>query len=318
MSFIKDLYKDEIRDGFLVTVDRKRLWNVQIELIVEFQRICKKYDLKYFAHAGTMLGAARHKGFIPWDDDVDLAMLRPDYEKFKQVAPKELKEPYYFDAWYNNDFPTVDPYACGWPVLCPFIKIRDERTTMIEAPRRRDTHQGIWIDVFPFEPVPPFNNQQDLLVYLVKSEISCMIMNPDMVRAEMAKGRQFVLSRDSIESFLKMSFREKTLNFENFCAVNFRETEFVLSTAEMFNKVKKRCETKWFESIIELPFENITIAAPKNYDKFLTASYGDWHKMIRGASSHNVKDISANISYKDYFDLTFDDEVLPHLRGGGN
>ena len=86
-NFIKNLDTDEIRNGFLVPSQKKKLWNVQIKLINEFARICKKYNLRWFAYSGTLLGAARHKGFIPWDDDVDLIMLRPDYNKFLEVAP---------------------------------------------------------------------------------------------------------------------------------------------------------------------------------------------------------------------------------------
>ena len=83
--YIDNIDHDEMRDGFLVTSQRKKLWNVQIGLIKEFERICKKHGLRWFAIGGTLMGAARHKGFIPWDDDVDVAMLRPEYEKLRKI-----------------------------------------------------------------------------------------------------------------------------------------------------------------------------------------------------------------------------------------
>lgn len=86
MPYVKNLEVDEIRSRFLVTSDRKRLWNKQIELIVEFDRVCKKYGIQWFAGYGTLLGAVRHEGFIPWDDDADVLIFRSDYEKLKQIA----------------------------------------------------------------------------------------------------------------------------------------------------------------------------------------------------------------------------------------
>ena len=156
-EFVENMHTDEIRSGFLVDTHRKSLWNVQIGLINEVARICEKYNLKYFAAYGTLLGAARHGGFIPWDDDVDLFMLRPDYEKFKQLAAEEIKYPYYLDAYWDyryedeeklvpeeENLPLIksdDPQKYGgwWP-LVSILKLRDSRTFMLEFPQRPNTH----------------------------------------------------------------------------------------------------------------------------------------------------------------------------------
>ncbi len=102
MAWVKDVYRDEIRSGFLVTAHRKRIWDIELNMLAELERICEKYHLRYFAAWGTLLGAVRHGGFVPWDDDMDLVMMRPDYERLKEVAAQELAEPYFFQTAYTD------------------------------------------------------------------------------------------------------------------------------------------------------------------------------------------------------------------------
>ena len=104
MEYIKDIYRDEMRDGFLVTTDRKKIWQVEMELLAELDRICRRHGLRYFVDYGTLLGAVRHKGFIPWDDDIDVVMMRPDYERLKLVIAREgLREPFFFQTAYTDN-----------------------------------------------------------------------------------------------------------------------------------------------------------------------------------------------------------------------
>ena len=151
MEYIKNLELDEIRSGFLVTSHQKQSWNVQINLLMEFARICDKHHLKWFAAYGTLLGAVRHGGFIPWDSDIDVHMFRPDYERFKQIAPNEFRYPYQFDLWYENE--DSDDAPSETFSLLPFIKIRDLRTIVI------DLNESISIDVIPLDSFPSFEGE---------------------------------------------------------------------------------------------------------------------------------------------------------------
>ena len=91
-----DFFKEEELCGHLVTTQIKKLWSVQLGCLQELKRICEKYDIMFFASGGTLLGAVRHKGFIPWDDDIDVMMFYDDYVRFCEYAPKEIKSPYFF------------------------------------------------------------------------------------------------------------------------------------------------------------------------------------------------------------------------------
>ena len=126
----------------------------QHELIVldEIDRICKKYNIKYYLAYGTALGAIRHKGFIPWDDDIDLHMLSSDIEKFKIACQKELSKYYYYQDKLTDKY-----YYNFWP------KIGLENTTWMPKDRVVDCKYGICVDIFPMFPVK--DNKKDMETY---------------------------------------------------------------------------------------------------------------------------------------------------------
>lgn len=110
------------------------------EILVEFDRVCKILGVQYILFAGTMLGAVRHEGFIPWDDDLDVAMLREDYEKFLNNANFELNK---------DNFYLQKEFSEHWPMF--YSKLRMNNTTCLEKyhPKDKECHQGVFIDIFP-------------------------------------------------------------------------------------------------------------------------------------------------------------------------
>ena len=87
--------EEEVRDGYTVSKEMKEVWAVELDLLAEFMRVCDRHGIVYYADAGTILGAVRHKGFIPWDDDIDVMMMRDQYDKLQKIGPEEFRHPYF-------------------------------------------------------------------------------------------------------------------------------------------------------------------------------------------------------------------------------
>ena len=137
---------DEVICGHLVTSQMKKVWAKELEILNKFAEVCERHGLKWFASGGSLLGAVRHKGYIPWDDDIDVQMIVDDYEKFCAIAPEELK-PYFWQECRTE--PGYSP---------THGKIRDPRTTgatLVEREYSPDSMcKGIFIDIFPLYYIP--------------------------------------------------------------------------------------------------------------------------------------------------------------------
>lgn len=128
--------------GYEVSDKMKRIWKTELAILDEIEMICKKYNITYYFVHGSLLGAVRHNGFIPWDDDLDIAMKRPDYDKFLDVAAKEL----------NPRYIIQEPGSCNTMYWGGFSRIRDTQTTAIESRDVcREGVQGIWVDILPLD-----------------------------------------------------------------------------------------------------------------------------------------------------------------------
>lgn len=157
---------EEVRYGYTVTEKMKKVWAVELDLLNEFQKVCNQYNLKYYAIAGTLLGAVRHQGFIPWDDDVDVVMFREDYDKLISIASSVFSAPYDFMASGK-----IEHFFRG------HAQLRNRMTTGIlpsELKQKFSYNQGIWIDIFPLDGVPEENKKECFTYYKLRMMKKCL------------------------------------------------------------------------------------------------------------------------------------------------
>lgn len=284
----KQFLEEEIRWDHLVTKKQKKIWALQLEILEYFDEICKKHGLRYYLEHGSLLGAARHQGFIPWDDDLDVSMPRPDYEKLKVIMETEIREPYFFQTAYTDT------------LLFPFAKIRNTNTTAIEEVycTKDAPHQGIYIDIFPLDGVfLEENNPYERM----EREIWMTITSPEVVVEAIEKQVPFFLPQDMLISLLNMPVRDRMRQFEGLLVSSFdKATEIGLILPAIYGGNRKYSKS-WYEQTIELSFEHLIVPAPAEYKKVLELLYGDYMVPVKGASAHDGIFMDPDRSYLEYY-----------------
>lgn len=284
----KDFLEEEVRWDYRISQKQKKIWALELEILEYLDEICKEHGLRYYLEHGSLLGAARHQGFIPWDDDLDVGMPRPDYEKLKVIMETEIREPFFFQTAYTDT------------ILFPFAKIRNTNTTAIEEKYCMDStpHQGIYIDIFPLDGVfleegNPYERME--------REIWMTITSPEVVIDAMERRVPFFLPEDMLISLLNMPVRDRMRQFEGLLVSSYdKATETGLILPAIYGE-KKKYKKSWYEETIELPFEHLKVPAPSGYKKVLELLYGDYMIPVMGASAHNGIIMDPDRSYLEYY-----------------
>ena len=288
MEFIKDLYRDEIRDGWLVKSDMKKVWQRQLEIWQEVDRICRKHEINYWMDGGTLLGAARHGGFIPWDEDFDLMMFRPDYNRFYEVVEEELLR--------SGGVLEVERK------IFSVIKIAHSQTTLLAAENiDNKSPKGLMIDIFPLD-VAIDGTQESFFAFNAINELLGTAYNYPAIVRHVQNGGKTVNDWSVIETFRNLPDPREQYEFLKIFAEGVFDCSSAVNWIEgtIFNTWPHQKQKSWYRETVYMPFETVELPAPIDFDKVLKSYYGDWRKPVIDGRSRLGFIHSADIPYREF------------------
>ena len=274
--------------------DMKEVWAVETDLLVQLLDVCKKHNLRVWVADGTLLGAVRHKGFIPWDNDIDVCMLRDDYDRLLQIGSDAFKHPYFLQSPYTDK-----RYYHG------HAQLRNSETAAIRpSDSHRPFNQGIFIDIFPLDAVPEDMEQRQLVMRRVRKVTRFLHAydTPILLSGRIGlvfrkwkcrwqvwrKGWQNIYSE--VDDVLRATSIEQC---SHVAEISFSGYDYLL-------------DKHIFDETVMLPFEHIEVPAPKDYDGFLRAVYGDnYMTPIQTGTAHDDVLFDTTRSYR---------ELMPQAR----
>lgn len=287
----KEAVNKKIEEEYIVSENMKKLWKKELELLAELDRVCKKHNIKYFADSGTLLGAVRHKGFIPWDDDIDVAMLRQDYEKLKQLSSSEFKSPYFLQSAYTDK-----AYFRG------HIQLRNSNTAAIipSEGNKVQFNQGIFLDIFPIDEISSNYFERNIKFFCIKfySKIFKIMCVKDDINTPKIKK----IIRTIIRKIFKMkNFVGLYKRFERCCSNAKFKSNTVDKISFILNRNGYRFIPKdYYLESVEVDFEDTKVPIPKEYDKILKMLYGEnYMTPLKVSTTHGKLIINTERSYKE-------------------
>ena len=245
----------------------KEIQNAELELMILFDRAVRKHGLRYSLSAGTLLGAVRHKGFIPWDDDIDVMMPRPDYEKLIRLNREERLWPEHVDLCSLEDGTLESPYS----------KLFDRRTAVVEHNFTQKDVRSLWIDIFPVDGLP--EESRRLKRHYKRAMALCRMNVASVVRNGYGSGKLAILFKDIfMKPVSRMIGRKQIADRQKKLALlyPFERSELCGMVTWAYDGPGQAVSTEEYDKLAELPFEGQRFYVISCWEQYLTGVFGEY------------------------------------------
>lgn len=284
MHFDPSFFKGELRNDFYISPMVKRAWAVQLDVLEQIDIICKRHNIMYYAEWGTLLGAIRHQGFVPWDDDLDIGMRRKDFVRFMHYAKTELPKDY--------QILTVHSSLAHRQVI---VRVVNTMTINTEPSFLAKNHNFPYIagmDIFITDNVPKNPAEEAVQLELIRiTDALARRWDKDDDMTEEEK----IESVREIERLCNYQFNDSIpiahqliMLEDHLCSMYWDdEPNFVALMVKLASYTRYKLPVEYYKSTIDVPFEHTTIPVPVGYLQILESRYGDWKIEKRLDSSHD-------------------------------
>ena len=284
MEFPKEFFLDEVREGFYVPAMMKRAWAAEIEILFEIDKICEKHGLHYCIDYGTLLGAIRHRGFIPWDDDIDIMMMREDYEIFSKVANAELPEELSFCSIMDNS-----NYE-----LTSHVKHNKMLISSKALGKYHNYLYGAGVDIFPYDRLSTDHEKEKNRIELF--DALCILASLPSIDEKNITVLEYETKK--VEKLLGIklqyspNYRKELLQLLKNCVQKFNQDGghkiASLPDLTLYKDMGKGVfEDSWFGADSFMNFEFLSLPAPKEYFAVIKNKYHDYGLMKKDGGAHN-------------------------------
>lgn len=289
------LYK-EIREQYTISELQKKVWYVQCKLLLELIRVCRKYNIQMYLVWGSLLGAIRHNGFIPWDDDLDVGLLREDYDKLCAIADEEFSGDYFFqNALSDREF------------FLGYARLRDSSTTGIVRDNLSvNYNNGIFIDIYPLDVLAKSNvlyqvQRKAIDWYAFWARSYCERRNEKFIK------RILINILKIVDKFV--SYEIVYEKYKKWCG-KYQSSDGEVGLIYNRNLVKKyHFNKKFLGKPVWVNFENITVPIPQYADNILSQVYGNYREYPnvkeRGQWHANQIIYDPDIDYISYIESNY-------------
>lgn len=287
MTFDKAFFNEEVKDGFTISELMKRAWAAELEVLQVVSDICSRRQIPYFAEWGTLLGAVRHQGFIPWDDDIDISLKRPDYNRLIACLRTDLPSGFVMTGMYaENEY---------WQNAAKVPNIRvmaDDKYWDFSSYLTRFhafPFLRIGIDIFPLDYVPrdpqlsglQKEMMQKIWLLLIHDRDNCPCFDYDTHLQEVETLCGVTLPGDSSLKNTLWKLYDSVSSL-----YTYEESDYITGYHFWIDSPRYLLPKECFDKCVLLPFETVSVPAPHRYHEVLTAEYGDYMTPSRDGAYH--------------------------------